>query len=169
MYAGLGCDSCIDNDDEHLGIVLPAIGGAISAVSSLFGGGPNPKDPGRLATNAQHYSEAIAGDASALNFLKGMSGRFGTVRDNNLCSGTSGCNGWATSVAKDDAFKKYNQAVAILSQKPASTVTPAGGATTTMSSLGGPVVAGLSTGPLLIAGAAGLALFMMTRGGKRRR
>lgn len=154
MYENLGCADC-QRDDEHLGIALPAIGGAISAIGSLFGG--NDKDAGRLNTNAQHYAEAVAGNESALNFLKGMSGRFGTIKDNNLC--VNGCSGWATSKAKDDAFSKYNQAVSVLAQKPASTVTPAGAGIIG----GGPVVAGLSTGPLLIAGAAALAVVMLSK------
>jgi hypothetical protein len=163
----LGCADCADdpNDEDEvflysedgLGIVLPAIGGAISAISSIFGGG-NPKDAGRLNTNAQHYAEAVAGNESALNFLKGMSGRFGTVTDSDLC--VNGCKGWATSVAKDDAFKKYNQALSVLKTKPASTVTPAASG---ISFTGGPVIAGLSTGPLVIAGLAGLAIFALSR------
>jgi hypothetical protein len=158
MYANLGCGSC-QRDDEHLGIALPAIGGAISAIGSLFGGSDNT---GRLRTNADHYAEAVAGDESALNFLKGMSGRFGTVKDNNLC--INGCSGWATSVAKDDAYAKYNQALAVLKSKPASTVTPTASG---ISFTGGPVIAGLSSGPLLLAGAAAVAAIMLSKRGRR--
>lgn len=147
-------------NDEGLGIALPLVGSAISSIGKLFGGSDNT---GRFNTNSQHYAEAIAGNESALNFLKGMSGRFGTVRDNDLC--INGCAGWATQAAKDDAYSKYNQAVAMLAKKPASTVTPAASG---VSFTGGPVVAGLSTGPLLLAGLAGVAaIALLSQRGRR--
>lgn len=83
--------------------IVPVVG----AISSLFGG--NPKDPGRLATNQQHFTAYTAGcNPSDLNFLKGMSGKFGVVKDSQYC--VNGCSGWATSKAKDDAYKKYQAA-----------------------------------------------------------
>jgi hypothetical protein len=162
MYDNLGCMNCEDDDEvwyygeDGLGFALPAVGSVISGISSIFGGA-HPADKDRLAKNALHYADAVNGDESALNFLKGMSGRFGTVTDSDLCR--NGCSGWATQGPKNDAYTKYQAALAVLKTKPASTVTPAASGI----SFGGgmPVIAGMSTGPLVIAGLAGLAIMSM--------
>lgn len=138
-----------------MGLALPAVGGAISAIGGLFS---RNKDSGRLASNAEAYNLAINGNPpykdqpSALDFLRVMS------------------TSWATSVAKKDALSKYNAAKAIIAKQGTPQSTTYGGTTAVpkpSSPLGGPVVAGLSTGPLLIAGAAAVALFALTRGRRR--
>lgn len=136
-----------------MGLALPAVGGAISAIGGLFS---RNKDSGRLASNAEAYNLAINGNPpykdqpSALDFLRVMS------------------TSWATTVAKNDARTKYNAAQAIIAKQGTPRSTTYGGTTAVPSSpLGGPVVAGLSTGPLLIAGAAAVALFALTRGRRR--
>lgn len=149
----IGAGDVYDND---LGIVLPAVGGVVSAISSIFGG--NDKDPGRLATNQQAYNLAVSGNTdpfnghpSPLQFLLDMSGH-----------GDPGM-GWATSTAKNDAWNKYNSAKSALAVKPPQQqsypVQTAGIIPLT--------VAGLSTGPLLLAGVAALGIVMLTRKGRR--
>lgn len=148
------------NDGADLGIALPAIGSAISTVGGIFKGS---KDPGRLQANAQAYSAAIAGNPqfkdapSALSFL---------LQKSPVSKGGSG--GWATSVAQNDAYAKYTQAKAIIAKQQTSGTTPKSTAyAQPKPTIGGPVIAGLSTGPLLIAGVAAAAIFAMS--GKRRR
>jgi hypothetical protein len=87
--------------------VLP-LAPVVGIISSIFGG--NSKDPGRLRTNAERYAEYTQScNVSALNFLKGMSKRYGVVKDSQYCGG-EGCTGWATTKARDDAYKKYQAA-----------------------------------------------------------
>lgn len=133
---------------EGMGLLLPGVGTALSTVSGIF---TKSKDPGRLASNAEAYKLAIAGNPpykdqpSALDFLRVMS------------------TSWATDVAKKDAAAKYQQALGIINKQ---TATAAPKPVATPTTFGGPVVAGLSTGPLLLAGVAVLGITMLSR--KRR-
>lgn len=84
-----------------LGILAPL---ASSAGTSLLGGlTANKKDPSRLADNAEAYKKAAAGDRNALLYLRQRSGRFGQIE----VPGYGVVGGWATDVAKNDAFQKY--------------------------------------------------------------
>ena len=82
-------------------------GTAVSIATDIFNG--NDKDPERLNRNATWYTQAVAGDAVALCLLKHMSRRFGA----GTCGGDS-ASGWATQKAADDAYSKYNAALAVL-------------------------------------------------------
>jgi hypothetical protein len=66
--------------------------------------------------------------------------------------------GWATQAATTDAMNKYVKAQQVLSSGGTATNSASGAY-----GVGGPVVAGLSTGPLLMAGAAALAIMMLSR------
>jgi hypothetical protein len=134
-------------NDEGLGITIPGIGVDSSIVTGLF---KRSKDPGRLSSNAKAYAQALNGDTGALNYLKGRSGRFGLVA--TTYGDSSPIGGWATSVAKDDAFKKYNDALH-----------PSASYSIPKAILNGPVVAGLSVAPLLIAGVAAFGIYALTR------
>lgn len=141
-----------------MGLAIAAVAPVISGISSLFGG--NSKDPGRLASNASAYADAQAGDPSAVTYLKARSGRFGTIPISPVWHGdpASPLGGWATSKAKDDAFTKYN---AVTTAVPYVQTTSAG------ASIPSPVLpvaaSGVSIPPLLIAGAAALAIFALTQ------
>lgn len=142
---------------DGMGLAIPAVAGAISAIGGLFGG--NSKDPGRLATNAAAYGDAQAGDASAVTFLKARSGRYGTIPISPPWHGdpASPLGGWATSKAKDDAFAKYNA----VSQSVPYVQTTSAGATVALPTAAKPIAAavgGIPTSTLLVAGAAVLAL-----------
>lgn len=149
-------------EEETLGIALPAVGGAISTVGGLFSGS---KDPGRLATNAKMYNAVLSGTTvsqggqlytptQALEFLR-----------THAISGA-----WATEVARKDAETKYKAALAFLAKKPTTptSVYAQPKPISVVPSVGGPVIAGLSTGPLVIAGIAAAALFALTSDKKRR-
>lgn len=71
------------------------------------------KNPGRLRSNAEAYNRAIAGDAGALAFLLQKSPK-----------SKGGQGGWATAVAQNDAWAKYQSAKAALAGvRPATPVT----------------------------------------------
>lgn len=87
---------------------LSVASGAKKAVTSIFG---HPKDAGRHASNAEAYRLAQAGDGNAFLFLKGRSGRYGTVNVGPIPSLNfpgGPVAGWATSKEKNDANNKYN-------------------------------------------------------------
>jgi hypothetical protein len=161
MYMGESADD-FDHDEDGLGLLLPA---ATGLIGGLFA---RDKDPGRLATNLEAYNAAINGNPpfqaqpSALEFLRIMS------------------TSWATTKAKQDALAKYNQALQVIQSSgaygsasaPGTTPKPTIlggilGAGATAPQFGGPVIAGMSTGPLLVAGAAALAIVMLSKRGKR--
>lgn len=143
-HSGIG-----ENDpyaDYGIGIA-PIVGTALSLTHNIFA--PN-KDDGRLKTNQEAYTQAVAGNtgafeghASPLQFLLDMSGR-----------GPSG-GGWATSKAKDDAYAKYQAASAKLGPSGSAYQQPQ----TTAASL-----ANVTANPwILYAGGAALALYMFSR------
>lgn len=144
-------------DEQSLGIALPSVGSAISTIGGIFGGS---KDDGRLKANATAYNAAITGQPytadgypDAMSFLLGKSPvKYG------------GGGGWATTVAQEDAWKKYNAAKQVLAGQGGGVYAPSPSGTGGSGvPVGGPVVAGLSTGPLLIAGVAAVALVMLAR------
>lgn len=148
------------DDREKLGIVaIPAIGSAISTIGSLFSG--NSKDPGRLQANANAYGDAVAGDPSAVTYLKARSGRFGTIPISPVWHGDpdSPLGGWATDKAKNDAYAKYQQVTIqpIAASSPSSSSVPG-----TVQQLP-TVVAHAGVSPLLIIGALGIGYMLLKR------
>lgn len=162
------------DDREHLGLALPAVGGAISAIGGLFGGS---KDAGRLSSNAAAYNQALSSPLTPFKD-QGIQPTAFLLAKSPTSKGGQG--GWATSKAQNDAYSKFSSAKSTLTGKgytfnaDGSVNPPAGQqygpATGGVAStpFGGPVVAGLSTGPLLLAGAAILGVAMLSRGGRRR-
>jgi len=105
--------------DRQLGIGPLALAPiAINVVSKLFDN--HPKDKGRLTANAKAYNSAISGNGVAVDYLKGRAGRFGSVPmlDNSMVAidkdAKQGAKvgGWATALAKDDAYTKYSDVAA---------------------------------------------------------
>lgn len=141
-----------------MGLALAPVAGAVQVISGLFGG--NSKDPGRLAANASAFSDAQAGDPSAVTYLKARSGRYGTIPITPPWHGDpdSPLGGWATSKAKDDAFTKYN---AVAQSTPYVETTSVGG--TVAPSMIPSASPKLSIPPLVIAGAAAVALYFLTQ------
>lgn len=85
------------------------VGTATQTYSTLTA---NKKDPERLAKNAEAYKLAIAGSQAALDFLKYRSGRYGTIEYIPAPINAGPIGGWATDVAKADALRLYNSALA---------------------------------------------------------
>jgi hypothetical protein len=86
--------------------VTAVIAAGVSVVQGIQGlAGGNAKDAERLAANQAAYQKALAGDSDAAAFLKYRSGRHGC---STLGGGYGYTCGWATQVAKDDAFAKFN-------------------------------------------------------------
>ena len=137
-------------NDSGLGITIPGTGIDTSIVGGIF---KDSKDPGRLSGNSRAYADAQAGDGEALKYLKGRSGRFGSVATSYTLGDKSPIGPWATQVAKDDAFKKYNDVV-----HPSSAYETAKNIVT-----GGPTVAGMSVAPLLIAAVAAGGIYVLMR------
>jgi hypothetical protein len=80
-----------------------AIGSALGIVGSIgesLGIFHRNKNPGRLRTNEEKYQAALSGSQAALDFLYKMSGRLNST------------DGWATDEARDDAWEKYQDALA---------------------------------------------------------
>jgi len=101
-----------------LGFVDPVtVAAAVQITTTLIGSVGNSKDAARLQANADAFKMAANGDQLALEYLRYRSGRFGTndaPADSEFAKryGTP-IGGWATDVAKNDAFRLYNQALAI--------------------------------------------------------
>lgn len=144
-----------------LGIALPAVGSAISAIGGVFGGS---KDGERLAWNKKGYDAGIArqpiftGADYTAPPLQWLLYRSPTSK--------GGGGGWATSVAQNDAYAKYTALKSALVTAPppppiSAYQQPA------PKPIGGPVVGGLATGPLVVAGLAAAGIFLLS--GKRRR
>lgn len=80
--------------------------GIVGALSS------HPKDKGRLRSNAIAYAAANSGNRGGAEYLKGRSGRFGSVKitvavpELNVQVGDPR-SGWATAKTRDDAYNKY--------------------------------------------------------------
>lgn len=137
-YDGYGEDELgyAEYDENELGIPIPAIGGAISAIGGLFGGG---QDKQRFAMNQMAYTQAISGAdgpfqgfPSAMDFLAGKA-----------------AGGWATTAAKKDAASKYAAAQKIIATKPAVSSSP---------------IANILTGGVAGAGGGGLNTMVMIGG-----
>lgn len=93
--------------------MLPAVIGAATAVSKLFGD-QHPKDAERIRKNniAFALASSAAGDRNAFNFLRARSGKFGQLTITPIPgiddSGLLG--GWASGGKGDeDAYAKYKQ------------------------------------------------------------
>lgn len=102
---------------------MPLIPTALAGVSIIGGLFSDSKDPGRLASNQAAYSDALAGDKSALQYLKARSGQYGLLDISPPWKGdpVSPLGGWATSTAKQDAATKYNAASSALAGVPLTT------------------------------------------------
>lgn len=151
-------DEVFDYSEDGLGLALPAVGGAISAISSVFGG--NSKDPNRIATNTRAYNQAVSGNDGP---FEGASSALEFLRIHAVMNDADG--GWATQAATSDAATKYNRALAVINgQSGAPAGTPVQGA----GILHSPVVAGMSVPPLVLAGAAAFGIYMLTKSGRRR-
>ncbi len=155
-----------------LGLSLDPVSSVIGGISSIFGGS-NPKDPGRIAANTKAFNQAISGndgpfygtDGSLADQLGGLH----FLKVHSVMNDADG--GWATQVATTDAMKKYQQAQQILASKGLPTTPPSTASNypqTPTVPMTGPVIAGLSTGPLMIAGIAALGIFALTRSRSRR-
>lgn len=95
-------------------MALPAVIGAASAVSKLFGN-QHPKDAGRLRDNqaAFNLANSVAGNRDAYLFLKQRSGKFGILPlppIPGIPFGGGQVGGWASGGdADEDAYAKYKQ------------------------------------------------------------
>jgi hypothetical protein len=172
MYA-TGYDETLYGDG--MGFALPAIGGAISAIGGLFGGS---KDPGRLQSNQDAYNLALS---SPLSLFKDQGVQPTAFLLLKSPKAKGGQGGWATDKAQNDAWTKFSGAKTTLTGRgygfvvDGSVTPPSSGPYVQTASYGGsvspslvptpggPIVAGLSTGPLLIAGAAAVALVMLMK------
>lgn len=163
MYANLGGffapddtedDEVFDYSEDGLGIALPAIG---AVLSSVFGG--NPKDANRIATNTAAYNQAVSGNDGA---FQGYASALEFLRVHAVAGDADG--GWATAAATNDANVKYQRALAAINaQRGASTGTPVQSGGITAATVGG-----LSVPPLVLAGAAAVGIFMLSKNRRRR-
>jgi hypothetical protein len=88
--------------------MYPQITGAVAVVTGirdLFGGS---SDAERLDANQMAYDRAIAGDDSALEYLRARS-----IQGSNVNIGGPVVSGWATASARADAGAKYRQALEV--------------------------------------------------------
>jgi hypothetical protein len=160
-------------EDRDLGIALPAVGSAISAIGGLFGGS---KDDGRLKSNADAYNMALS---NPLGIFKDQGVQPTAFLLMKSPTAKGGQGGWATSKAQNDAYAKYTSAMNTLKSRgytfnsdgsvnppvsgtyPSSTGNPAGTA-------GGPPITSAGLGipggnTLLYASIAGLGLLLLSR------
>jgi len=165
MYETLGCRNCLYDTDSDLGIVLPALGTAISTVGGLFGtrttGATVYREDGARWSAAKQYWEKPAGTKAAVQSPK-PSGPA------DICTGAFAC---LQSMSGGPVYANGGAPVQMAKGSPAPV--PASNATSSQyptpgqMNLGGPVVAGLATTPLMIAGIAALGIFALTRRGRR--
>lgn len=129
--------------------IIAAAPSFIQAMGPLLGGS---KEPERIAANQKAETLAIAGNAAALEFLRCRSVQ-GVVCGN--LPGYGDIGGWATQTARDDAGRRYNNALAALAQ--GSGGVPGGGGGVVVTGPGGARV-GVSNTTLLLGAAAAFLL-----------
>lgn len=105
------------NGNGGLGLAPAVIAGAVQIGTALLdnSGSVSDKDRARLQANADAFRMAANGDRLAIEYLKYRSGRYGQYdaaagSEFALRYGTP-IGGWATQLAKDDAFRLYNEAL----------------------------------------------------------
>lgn len=160
MYASnetLGCGDCYD---EGLGIAIPTIGAAISTVGGLFG---------TRTTGATVYREDGARWSAAKQYWEDPPGTKAKIQSPrpsgpaDICTGAFAC---LQSMKGGPVTAPSGGLVQMPKGSPPPTpgVIPSAYPQVTPSPvLGGPVIAGMSTGPLLLAGAAALAIFVLLK------
>lgn len=132
---------------------IPVVISTIQSITSLFQGG---KEVDRINQNKQAESIALAGGpgaATATQFLKCRSGKFGLCTIEGY---PDQIGGWATDSAKEDAYRRYQNVVATLGGEPTN---PLGGSTVVTTPVG---KAQVSNATILI-GAAALFFFLRKR------
>lgn len=104
--------------DSGLGLIAP-VAGAIDAISSIFGGGTQDKNAGRIATNTDLYNRALAGDQAAYTQLKARS-----------CDGCLPYDTWKDAAAKLAVIDRARAGVSMPSPiAPVTTAAASTGAT----------------------------------------
>ncbi len=175
MYGNLGCDDC-----ENLGglfsstpatattaakpsivtqatSTIPIVGGIIGGITSLFGGGPRDTTGTQTFINGL-LVRAFNGDTKADHQIRCLAGdnRFATEFNSKAC-GYAHAEDRAVAQA---AVEQLDAHVSSAGVQPYPMSGAGGG-------MGGPIIAGMSLGPLLLAGAAGLAIFTLSRSRRR--
>lgn len=168
MYRNdLGCDEC-EQGYNDLGIALPAIGAAISTVGGIFGtrttGATVYREDGARWSAKKQYWEKPPGTKAAIQSPK-PSGPA------DICTGAFAC---LQSMKGGPVYSTAGTPVQMAKGSAAPVSSPVSNAAgqypiTNASAMGGPVIAGMSTGPLLIAGLAAAAIFVLSSDKKRRR
>lgn len=170
-------------NDDGLGLALPAIGGALSTIGGIF----KPKSPrygggdGPMYSTINSYVDRIAqGDSTVipkLNQLRKSDAdkvQWQLFWDNDMVTQPMTDAQWQQVLSADPSKAAYGRppigpgvgihVTAVGSSQSGSAYTaPSSPSYVPSSPLGGPVVAGLSAGPLVLAGAAALAIFALTR------
>ena len=170
---------CRCSDETGMGLALPAVGTAISAIGSIFGGtrptgGAVYREDGARWSAAKGYWEKPPSTKSSqqspspsgpsaycsggVACLQKVSG--GAV--DPLVFIPKGCDFYRQGYACTQPGPSLAAAQATQSSK-TPPVSPGGYAQPSTAGVGGPIIAGLSTGPLLIAGIAAAAIFALSR------
>jgi hypothetical protein len=174
-YIGCPCD---DNNEEYLGIAIPTVGAAVSIVGNLFGtrttGATVYREDGARWSAKKQYWEDPPGTKAKIQSPK-PSGPA------DICTGAFAClqsmKGGPVSVPPSPAAPSGG-----LVQMPKGAtaptpgvipssvpIVPPSGAYPSSVPFTGPVIAGLSTGPLVIAGLAAAGIYILTQSPRRRR
>jgi len=103
-----------------------SIGKSLSSIGSVVGI-KGSKDPGRLAGNARALQQVMQGGANLTFETQGVTALAFLLMKSPVSQGGQG--GWATSLAQNDAWAKYQQAKAFLASqngaRPSATVSNA--------------------------------------------
>jgi len=172
------CENC--RCETGLGIALAPVTGAISAIGSLFGGtrptgGAVYREDGARwsaakkywekppSTKASQQSPAPSGPSQYCTWDVACLQKTGGGAVDPLVFIPKGCDFYRQGYACTQPGPSLAAAQATQSSK-TPPVSPGGyPQTVTTAGVGGPVLAGLSTGPLLIAGLAAAAIFALSR------
>jgi hypothetical protein len=95
--------------------ITKQLGGLLGGIPGLGNLGKPNKNPGRLASNERAYQLAIS-DPQAIFENQGITGLAFLLAKSPKTNGGQG--GWATDLAQQDAWKKYQAAKTYLAQNP---------------------------------------------------
>lgn len=165
MYQQLGC--CTDNEEQFGIIALPAVGGVVSAISSLFGGGGPTgaavyREDGARWSASKQYWELPPGKKAAIQSPK-PSGPA------DKCTGQVSCiqsmSGGPVTPAAPIVLTKQQSDAKDVGTSVASGAYPS--AVSSIPTINLPGIGPVATSPLLLAGVAAIALVALMPRGRR--
>jgi hypothetical protein len=157
---------CPRDDEEYLGIAIPTVGTAVSIVGGLFG---------TRTTGATVYREDGARWSAKKQYWEDPPGTKAKIQSPKPSGPADICTGAFACLQKMSGGPVVAPTTGGLVQMPKGASAPTPGVIPSAYvqpaavPFTGPVIAGLSTGPLVIAGLAAAGIYILTQSPRRRR